>query len=95
MGNPETDPAFPQALEAMPAGFAATWLIFRVLGPVLTVPIAVNWPSAAFFYAGLFFPLLRSLPLPFFPALFFVFLPPFGALQGCWLVESVACFLFG
>jgi hypothetical protein len=35
-------------LAEMPVGLAAVWLVFRVIGSVVTVPLAGNWPSRLF-----------------------------------------------
>ena len=40
MGTTETDRAIPDLLQEMPTWFATAWLIFRVIGSVITVPIA-------------------------------------------------------
>jgi CAAX prenyl protease-like protein len=40
LGNTGTGSVIPGSLTGMPAGMAAAWLIFRVLGSVITVPIA-------------------------------------------------------
>ena len=39
LGNTDTDSVIPGSLAKMPAGLAAVWLIFLVLGSVITVPI--------------------------------------------------------
>jgi membrane protease YdiL (CAAX protease family) len=43
MGKTDSPAAIPGPLAEMPAGLAAAWLIFRVLGSVITVPIAEEW----------------------------------------------------
>ncbi len=39
-GGPDTGSSIAKALREMPAGLAAAWLLFRVVGSVVTVPIA-------------------------------------------------------
>jgi hypothetical protein len=40
LGNTDTGSVIPGSLAGIPAGLAAAWLIFRVIGSVITVPIA-------------------------------------------------------
>jgi CAAX prenyl protease-like protein len=40
LGNTDTGSVIPGSLAEMPAGLATAWLIFRILGSVITVPIA-------------------------------------------------------
>jgi CAAX prenyl protease-like protein len=40
MGNADTASSLPNALAEMPVGLAAGWLAFRVIGSVITVPVA-------------------------------------------------------
>jgi exosortase E/protease (VPEID-CTERM system) len=39
-GRPQTDHSIAKALADMPAGLAGAWVLFRVIGAVVTVPIA-------------------------------------------------------
>jgi CAAX prenyl protease-like protein len=94
MGNLETDSAFPHALEAIPAGFAATWLIFRVLGSVLTVPIAEELAFRGYLLRRLISPDFDTLAPRFTWLSFLLSSFLFGALHGRWLAGTVAGMLY-
>jgi len=90
MGNTETDRAIPDLLQEMPAGFATTWLIFRVLGSVITVPIAEELTFRGYALRRLISPDFDNVSLRFtwFSFLLSSFL--FGALHGRWVAGTVA-----
>jgi exosortase E/protease (VPEID-CTERM system) len=86
----ETGPAIPNSLEEMPAGFAAAWLIFRVLGSIVTVPIAEELAFRGYLLRRLIssdFDKLRP-RFTWFSFLLSSFL--FGVLHGRWLAGTVA-----
>ena len=81
----------PTSLAEIPAGLAAVWLLFRVLGSVITVPIAEELAFRGYL-------LRRLIPADFddlstlrFTWLSFVVSSVlFGALHGRWLAGTVA-----
>jgi exosortase E/protease (VPEID-CTERM system) len=90
MGNLKTNPAIPHTLEAMPAGFAAAWLIFRVLGSVLTVPIAEELAFRGYLLRRLISPDFDKLSPRFTWLSFLLSSFLFGVLHGRWLAGAVA-----
>ena len=90
MGNMETGPAIPDSLEEMPAGLAAAWLIFRVLGSVITVPIAEELAFRGYLLRRLISPDFDKLSPRFTWLSFLLSSFLFGVLHGRWLAGTVA-----
>jgi exosortase E/protease (VPEID-CTERM system) len=90
MGSMETDPAIPNSLEEMPAGFAAAWLIFRVVGLVVTAPVAEELAFRGYLLRRLISSDFDKLSprLTWLSFLLSSFL--FGVLHGRWLAGTVA-----
>jgi exosortase E/protease (VPEID-CTERM system) len=90
MGGLETDPAVPASLEEMPAGFAAGWLVFRVLGSVVTVPIAEELAFRGYLLRRLISPDFDKLAPRFTWISFLLSSFLFGVLHGRWIAGTVA-----
>jgi len=91
MGVSSTGSSIAKKLQDMPAGLAASWLIFRVLGSVVTVPIAEELAFRGYLLRRLIsadFEKLSSLRFTWLSFLSSSIL--FGALHGRWLAGSVA-----
>ena len=90
IGNPAMGSSIPESLGEMPAGLAAVWIVFRVIGSVVTVPVAEELAFRGY--------LLRRLIsidfdkiLPCFTWLSFLLSSIlFGALHGRWLAGTAA-----
>ena len=90
-GNTNTGTAIPNSLEEMPAGFATAWLLFRVLGSVVTVPIAEELAFRGYLLRRLISANFDQLSFPRFTWLSFLLSSVlFGALHGRWLAGTVA-----
>lgn len=90
MGNTATGSVIPGPLSEMPAGLAAAWLIFRVLGTVITAPIAEELAFRGYVLRRLISSDFDKIA-PRFAWLSFIlssFL--FGVLHGRWLAGTVA-----
>jgi exosortase E/protease (VPEID-CTERM system) len=83
-------PAIQGALAEMPAGLAAVWLIFRVLGSIITVPIAEELAFRGYALRRLISPDFEKTPLRFAWLSFLLSSVLFGALHGRWLAGTVA-----
>jgi len=90
LGNTNPGPAIPKALEEMPAGLAAAWLIFRVLGSVITVPLAEELAFRGYVLRRLISSDFDRLPPRFTWLSFLLSSFLFGALHGRWLAGTVA-----
>ena len=90
MGFTEGPPALPAALAEMPAGMAAAWLIFRVLGSIITVPMAEELAFRGYALRRLVSPDFDKIPLRFTWLSFLLSSVLFGALHGRWLAGTVA-----
>jgi exosortase E/protease (VPEID-CTERM system) len=91
MGYAETDPAIPNSLEGMPTGIvAAVWLVFRVLGSVITVPIAEELAFRGYALRRLISSDFDKISLRFTWLSFLLSSFLFGALHGRWLAGTVA-----
>jgi exosortase E/protease (VPEID-CTERM system) len=90
MGNTDTGPAIPNSLEKMPACFAAAWLIFRVLGSVIMVPIAEELAFRGYLLRRLISADFDKVSPRFTWLSFLLSSLLFGALHGCWLAGTVA-----
>jgi CAAX prenyl protease-like protein len=81
----------PPSLAEIPAGLAAGWLLFRVLGSVITVPIAEELAFRGYLLRRLISPRFDDLSTGRFTWLsFLVSSVLFGALHGRWLAGTVA-----
>jgi CAAX prenyl protease-like protein len=81
----------PTSLAESPAGLAAVWLLFRVLGSVITVPIAEELAFRGHLLRRLISPNFDDLSTLRFTWLSCVVsLVLFGALHGRWLAGTVA-----
>jgi exosortase E/protease (VPEID-CTERM system) len=89
-GNKETGRAISDSLQEMPTWFAATWLIFRVLGSVITVPIAEELAFRGYALRRMISSDFDKVSLRFtwFSFLLSSFL--FGVLHGRWVAGTVA-----
>jgi CAAX prenyl protease-like protein len=83
-------PAIPKVLEEMPFGLAAAWVIFRVLGSVITVPLAEELAFRGYALRRLVSPDFDKIPLRFTWLSFLLSSILFGALHGRWLAGTVA-----
>jgi len=90
MGSMETDPAIPNSLEEMPAGFAAAWLIFRVVGLVVTAPVAEELAFRGYLLRRLISSDFDKLSPRFTWLSFLLSSFLFGVLHGRWLAGTVA-----
>ncbi len=91
LGFTEVEPsAVPGALAEIPAGLAAAWVIFRVVGSVVTVPIAEELAFRGYALRRLASPAFDQAPLRFTWLSFLLSSILFGALHGRWLAGTVA-----
>jgi exosortase E/protease (VPEID-CTERM system) len=90
MVTPSTAQAIPSSLQEVPAGLAASWVIFRVLGSVITVPIAEELAFRGFVLPRLISPDFEKIPLRFTWVSFLISSLLFGVLHGRWLAGTVA-----
>lgn len=90
MGHTDMGPAIPKALQEMPAGLAAAWLIFRVLGSVITVPIAEELAFRGYVLRRLISSDFDKISPRFTWLSFLLSSFLFGALHGRWLAGTVA-----
>jgi exosortase E/protease (VPEID-CTERM system) len=90
MGFTGEAPAIPKALDEMPAGLATAWLIFRVLGSVVTVPMAEELAFRGYVLRRLVSPDFDKISLRFTWLSFLLSSVLFGALHGRWLAGTVA-----
>ena len=89
--NPEANQAFTQGLESMPPLLAVTWLLFRVVGASVTVPIAEELAFRGYLYAKLAGIEVRPLgPVPFHWLAVALSSLAFGALHGAWVAGTLA-----
>jgi exosortase E/protease (VPEID-CTERM system) len=87
--------ALPQELANMPALWAALWLIFRVIGSVVTVPLAEELAFRGYLPRQLIAADFQEAPLNRFTWFsFLVSSVVFGALHGRWLAGTLAGMLF-
>jgi CAAX prenyl protease-like protein len=88
--------SFAQVLENMPSGWAALWLICRVLGSVVTVPLAEELAFRGFLTRRLQRIDFQEVPAGSFTWMsFLVSSVLFGLLHDRWLAGTVAGMLFG
>jgi len=89
-GTSATSP-IPPSLAEIPAGLAAVWLLFRVLGSVITVPIAEELAFRGYLLRRLISANFDDLSAVRFTWMSFVVSSVlFGALHGRWLAGTVA-----
>ena len=86
---------FPTSLAEIPVGLAAVWLLFRVLGSAITVPIAEALAFRGYLLGRLLAAHFDDLSTLRFTWLSFVVSSAlFGALHGRWLAGTVAGMLY-
>jgi CAAX prenyl protease-like protein len=91
MGNTGTNSSIPKSLAEMSAWWAAVWLIFRVLGSVVTAPIAEELAFRGYLLRRLISADFENLSSPRFTWVsFLVSSILFGALHGRWLAGTAA-----
>jgi CAAX prenyl protease-like protein len=90
LGDTDTSSVIPGSLAEMPLGLAAAWLIFRVLGSIITVPVAEELAFRGYVVRRLISPDFDKAPLRFTWLSFLLSSVLFGALHGRWLAGTVA-----
>jgi exosortase E/protease (VPEID-CTERM system) len=94
LGNAETAPSLPGPLAEMPVGLAAGWLAFRVIGSVITVPIAEELAFRGYALRRLVSPDFDKVAPRFTWVSFLVSSFLFGALHGRWIAGTLAGMLY-
>ena len=95
-GRPDAGSSIGKALGEMPAGLAVAWLFFRVVGSVVTVPIAEELAFRGYLLRRLVSADFDQLTVVRFTWLsFLVSSVLFGALHGRWLAGTVAGMCYG
>ena len=89
-GNADQSPILPDSMEELPAGLAAAWLLFRVLGSVVTVPIAEELAFRGYVLRRLLSSDFDRVAPRFTWLSFLVSSFLFGVLHGRWLAGTVA-----
>ena len=91
LGNLGKGSFIPKSLGEMPVGWAAFWLLFRLLGSVVTAPIAEELAFRGYLLRRLISADFDQLRSPRFTWLSFLLSSVlFGALHGRWLAGTVA-----
>jgi CAAX prenyl protease-like protein len=90
LGNTGTASVIPGSLAEMPAGWAAAWLVFRVLGSVITVPIAEELAFRGYVLRRLISSDFNKISPRFTLLSFLLSSFTFGMLHGQWLAGTVA-----
>ena len=91
MGRPDNGSSIQKALGEMPAALAGAWLLFRVLGSVVTVPIAEELAFRGYLLRRLISDEFDQVTSPRFTWLSFLISSVlFGALHGRWLAGTIA-----
>jgi exosortase E/protease (VPEID-CTERM system) len=90
LGNTDTSSVIPGSLAEMPIGLAAAWLIFRVLGSVITVPIAEELAFRGYVLRRLISSDFDKISPRFTWPSFLLSSVMFGALHGQWLAGTMA-----
>jgi exosortase E/protease (VPEID-CTERM system) len=84
-----------EGLAGLPAGWAATWLAFRVVGSVLTVPLAEELGFRGYLARRLMAADFQDVPLGRFSwASLLISSTLFGALHGAWLAGMLVGMLY-
>jgi exosortase E/protease (VPEID-CTERM system) len=95
-GRPDSGSSIAKALGEMPAGPAAAWLCFRVVGAVVTVPLSEELAFRGYLLRRLISADFDRLTLVRFTWLSFLLSSVlFGALHGRWLAGTVAGMCYG
>jgi exosortase E/protease (VPEID-CTERM system) len=90
-GRPDAGSSIAKGLGEMPVGLAVGWLLFRVVGSVVTVPIAEELAFRGYLFRRLISADFDQLsPVRFTWLSFLVSSALFGALHGRWLAGTVA-----
>jgi exosortase E/protease (VPEID-CTERM system) len=90
MGKADKSPILPDSLEETHAGFAAAWLMFRVLGSVITVPIAEELAFRGYVLRRLISSDFDQVSPRFAWRSFLLSSFLFGALHGRWVAGTVS-----
>lgn len=90
MGNKETGRTISDSLQEMPTWFATAWLIFRVFGSIITVPIAEELAFRGYALRRLISLDFDKVSLRFTWISFLLSSFLFGALHGRWVAGTVA-----
>jgi exosortase E/protease (VPEID-CTERM system) len=92
-GTAETSPG--TGLASLPSGWAAAWLVFRVVGSVVTVPLAEELAFRGYLTRRLIATEFSDVPLGRFTWFSFLISSVlFGALHGRWLAGMLAGMLY-
>jgi exosortase E/protease (VPEID-CTERM system) len=93
--NPETVDVIPNALAGMPRAVAAFWLIARVLGSVVVVPVAEELAFRGYLLRRLIGADFTAVsPKQFTTASFLISSVAFGALHGRWFAGIIAGMIY-
>ena len=93
--DPETADAIPSALAEMPGAMAAFWLIARVLGSVVVVPVAEELAFRGYLLRRLIDADFTAVsPKQFTAMSFLISSVAFGALHGRWLAGILAGMIY-
>jgi exosortase E/protease (VPEID-CTERM system) len=93
--NPETVDVIPNALAEMPTALAAFWLIARILGSVVVVPVAEELAFRGYLLRRLIDANFTAVsPSHFTATSFLVSSVAFGALHGRWLAGILAGMIY-
>jgi CAAX prenyl protease-like protein len=85
----------PEGLSRLCPGWAAVWLVFRVLGAVITVPVAEELAFRGFLTRRLIAADFTAVPASRFTWVSFLISSVlFGALHGCWVAGTLAGMLY-
>ena len=90
LGQAGNNQIIPESLEEMPTGLAAAWLTFRVLGSVVTVPIAEELAFRGYVLRRLISSDFDQVSPRFTWTSFLLSSFLFGALHGRWLAGTVS-----
>jgi len=94
MGGPDTGSSISKTLGESPAGLAAVWIVFRLIGSVVTVPIAEELAFRGYLLRRLISVDFDKLSPRFTWLSFLLSSFLFGALHGRWLAGTAAGMLF-
>ncbi len=89
-GDSEKGSVITDSLKEIPAGFAAIWLIFRIVGTIITVPIAEELAFRGYILRRFISINFDKIPLRFTWFSFLLSSLLFGVMHGRWVVGFVA-----
>jgi exosortase E/protease (VPEID-CTERM system) len=91
VGVPDTGSSIASVLGEMPVGLAAGWILFRILGSIVTVPVAEELAFRGYLLRRLIAANFDRLSVPRFTWFSFLISSVlFGALHGRWLAGTIA-----